>query len=568
MPFLVTILANKSNSYGISRDVEGLYTIFASRGYTVCVRDPLEPPTYTDVAIHLEIPIHVWMPWAHKNILVVNPEWYIPSSWDSYLKRFDTVIVKDLNTAKNFPQEIVKVVRWGLPARRFVPRTLKDEFIWALGASVNKRAYVPTLVKAWKPTYPRLVISTTTPLEISVPANVSIVVKDFTAEERAEYFGGFKGHVCCSRAEGFGYTAAEAESIGAFTILNSLPCYVESYGNDENVAFIPSKMENAYYDMGASPGALEEALDLAMEAFASYSDKQHDSRIDASLKRWEQFAVAMAGIIVPAERPVALARLPPVLDASTAPQISIVTLLYNRKRFFDLACHSIMVSDYPKDKIEWIIVDDSDDVAEQASDRIMAVAETSAPLRLVYVPLKKKTPVSVKRNIGTAKATADIVLIMDDDDHYPETSFRRRVAWLTMHPWKPRAVAATTIACYDLLNGISAVNCPPMDIPLAQRISEATLTFYKSWWEERGFPTGVVVGEGEEFLKGREGDLLEIPPQQIIVAFSHGKNVSSRRVPSDTDVTPGCFWGFPKEFLEFIHRLAGVTVTDTVECQS
>ena len=252
--------------------------------------------------------------------------------------------------------------------------------------------------------------------------------------------------------------------------------------------------------------------------------------------------------------------MPPKLDLADCPHISVVTLIYNRKKFFDLACHSMMITDYPKDKIEWIIVDDSDDPAEQNSDRIVQVGEAAAPMKFVYVPLKSKTAVSEKRNIGVKSASNDIILYMDDDDHYPETSFRRRVAWLTLHPWRPRGVAATTIACYDLVKGISAVNVPPMDIPLSQRVSEATLTFHRSFWEDKGFPAGVVVGEGEGFLQGRDTDCLEIPPQQIIVAFSHGKNASSRRVPSDADVTPGCFWGFPKEFLVFVHGLAGITL--------
>jgi hypothetical protein len=237
-----------------------------------------------------------------------------------------------------------------------------------------------------------------------------------------------------------------------------------------------------------------------------------------------------------------------------------VTLLYNRRKFFDLACHSLMVQDYPKDKIEWIIVEDSDDPMEDASDRVMAVAEAAAPLKVVYVPLKKKTPIGRKRNIGVEKATADIVLMMDDDDHYPETSFRRRVSWLLRYPWTQKAVAATTIACYDLVKGVSAVNVPPFELPLAQRISEATLAFQKSWWEAQKFPDDVQIGEGEGILTGREGDLLEIPPQQAIVAFSHGRNASSRRIPGGEDLKPGCFWGFPREFLEFIHGLAGVKV--------
>ena len=165
-----------------------------------------------------------------------------------------------------------------------------------------------------------------------------------------------------------------------------------------------------------------------------------------------------------------------------------------------------------------------------------------------------------KRNTGIQKASNSIVLFMDDDDHYPITSFRRRVAWLINHPMQMRALACTTIACYDLIKGISAVNTPPFELPLGQRISEATLTFYKSWALEQLFDSSVQVGEGETFIKGRESDVMEIPPQQIIVAFSHGKNTSSRRIPSDSSVAPSCFWGFPKEYLTFIHKLAGVTV--------
>ena len=102
---------------------------------------------------------------------------------------------------------------------------------------------------------------------------------------------------------------------------------------------------------------------------------------------------------------------------------------------------------------------------------------------------------------------------------------------------------------------------PPWTLPLRKRISEATLTFYRSWWEKQKFPSDVSVSEGEGFLVGRESDVLEIPPQQIIVAFSHKGNTSGRRIPAD-DAKPGCFWGFPKEFLIYIHKLAGVEVEE------
>ena len=149
---------------------------------------------------------------------------------------------------------------------------------------------------------------------------------------------------------------------------------------------------------------------------------------------------------------------------------------------------------------------------------------------------------------------------MDDDDHYPITSFRRRVAWLLHSPRAVKIAACTTIALYDLKRGVSAVNMPPMDLPLSKRISEATLTCKKEAWTERKFGS-VSISECDEWISGRETDVIELMPQQIIVAFSHGNNLSGRRIPP-TDATVGCFWGFPKEYLIFVHKLAGIDVED------
>ena len=561
MPFRITILANKSNPYGIAKDVEGLLKVFESTDYEVRVCDPLEAPVYSDLSIHLEVPVYVWMPWSAKNFFVVNPEWYV-DSWDPYMAKFDQIIVKDNSVLPKFQNWFATCVEWAHPpSSAQYPLPSLDEFVWVLGASVNKRAYVSALLPLWRESYPRLTITTTTPLdEIKLPSNVTIRVGEINDPvERINFFGKFKGQICCSRAEGFGYTAAETELFGAFTILNSLEPYLQSYKNDYRVAFLPSRLKDGF-DLGASNGALDEALQCALEAFSSYTLKDCISRREKHAYRWQKFTDSWTQMVAPVSRPVNLTPLPPVLSPDACPPISIVTLIYNRKKFFNLACHNIIISDYPKDKIEWILVDDSDDLAEQNSDEILKAASSSNPLKMVYVPLSKKTPVSEKRNIGIRKATSEIILMMDDDDHYPETSFRRRVAWLVKHPWKPKAVSATTIACYDLITAVSAVNSPPMGLPLSQRISEATLTFYKSWWSEKSFPSDIIVGEGEGFLTEREVDVLEIPPQQIIVAFSHGQNVSSRRVPKGDGVTPGCFWGFPKEFLEYIHGLVGIKV--------
>jgi len=198
----------------------------------------------------------------------------------------------------------------------------------------------------------------------------------------------------------------------------------------------------------------------------------------------------------------------------------------------------------------------SEEKDKMATDKIINFQVLAPTISVKYIPLEGHLSIGTKRNIGVTHATHQIILFMDDDDHYPITSFRRRVAWLQASSNKS-IVCCTTLPLYDLKSGASAISVPPFHLPLSQRISEATLTFKKSAWEERPF-SEVSIAEGESWIDGRESQVVEIPPQQIIVSFSHGSNQSSRIVPTGT--TPSCFWGFPMEYLQFIHGLVGVSL--------
>lgn len=579
----VAILYNKANQFGLKQDVEmirqGIRRAGLGKTY-IREADPLEPPVNVNLAIHLEVPIYGWMPWASVNILLMNAEWYETESWNPYLKHFDGILFRCKEDRLRFLEQVKTeelstwLVPWACPeVKDKEPQStdVKDGFVWFLGGSKNKREAALEILPQWSASYPPVKVYTTSSLDLSgtLAPTVSVEVRDLSVEERKRLGAFYPGQLCFSQAESFGYVAAEAEANGAYMILNNLDVYQQDYQNHDFVSLVSSKSRVDEFTRRADSKALDWVqLDASLKTFQNLDMKSvREDQKEASVKRRGQFFEAFSYMwqevyqMAQEKKSVKPKHLPPVLAQSDCPPISIVTLLYNRRKFFDLACHNIMLSDYPKDKIEWVIVEDSDDPAENASDRVIQVGLKAAPLNFVYVPLDKKTPISEKRNLGCKRAKNDIILFMDDDDHYPETSIRRRVAWLLKHPWQPKAVGCTTIACYDLLRGVSAVNTPPWGLPLSQRISEATLCFYKKWWEDRHFSFKQDIAEGEEFIKGREHEFLEIPPQQIIVAFSHKKNVSGRRIPAD-DAKPGCFWGFPKEFLIYIHKLAGVEVEE------
>jgi hypothetical protein len=578
-----TLIYNKANTYGIHSDVQVIEKCL--KGFSVKHADPLEPAQPCDLAVHVEVPFYGWMPWAARNVFLVNPEWW-EAGWNSYLSRCDALIFKCSADKETFyglyPEVAVAVpfyiLPWTTPVvqadfSKFPASTSADVgFLWLLGASKNKREAAKKVIPLWDASWPPLTVYTTTELGLGLPSSVHIHVKELDVAMRRQLQAFYPGHVIFSAAEAFCMAAHEGQAAGAFLLGNALPTYVEAFQTNPAVHLVPAALEPLNAGMrdsfaGLTASSLATGIQAFLAADLAEVRKAQKARAITSagfsaVMVAEAFAKIMASASSASPLPLQGQPLPPKLGiAETCPPISIVTLLHNRRRFVDLCIHNLLITDYPKDKIEWVVVEDSDIVEEQAADKVLKFGRGCAPMSVSYIPLEKKNvPIGSMRNKAIKMAQHDIILFMDDDDHYPPTSFSKRVAWLVAHPWQPKAVACTTIACYDLIRGTSAVNTPPWTLPLRQRISEATLTFYKSWWEAKKFPK-VSMAEGEGFLEGRESDVLELPPQQMIVAMSHGKNTSGRRIPPSGQ-EPSCFWGFPKEFLVFLHKLAGVDVAE------
>jgi hypothetical protein len=123
----------------------------------------------------------------------------------------------------------------------------------------------------------------------------------------------------------------------------------------------------------------------------------------------------------------------------------------------------------------------------------------------------------------------DYLIMMDDDDVYPNNSILHRIAMLLKSPSKD-CVFCTTIPCYDITKYSSFMNVPPITLPMSERVSEATLGFKRSFWESQKFES-VQIAEGNTFIHGREHMCREVSPQEVIVSLVHPKNTSSRKIP-------------------------------------
>ena len=576
------VVYNTANVFGLQKDAQILAESLPAAGRkvgkmigNVKVCDSREPPSVCDVCFHLEIPQPAWFQWARINVILVNTEWWLEEKWSGYWDQFDLAIFRDsasmarcLSNAKRGQPRQSMVVPWCLSAKQNLPSNQgsnnhEDGFVWFIGGSTNKRAAAEAIVPLWRSTFPKLTLCSVEPLSFGsgeLAPNVFTRVGYLSDKEFKQLSESHPGHICISRAESFGYTAAEAEKDAAFSILNTLSCYTSTYRNAPATGWIDTPLDQNGFADCSNQDDIQNGLDECMKQFfATDLNQSRKARrehvVGLTADHLTSIGDCMKECVAATERREAIPKnMPPLLNQDDCPPISIVTLVYGRPKFIENACLNLLSTDYPKDKIEWIVIDDSD--ADQSpSDRIIKF-QNQFPGTIVYVPLTKKTALGVKRNLAVERAKNDILLMMDDDDHYPETSFRRRVAYLTKGRLQVGCAVCTTIAMYDLRTGVSAVNVPPFDLSLGQRCSEATLTFTRRFWQGKKFGS-VDIAEGEAFIEGREAFVAEMPPQQIIVALSHGTNTSRRKTPEGD---PGCFWGFPRELIEFLHGLVGVKV--------
>jgi hypothetical protein len=569
----VVLLFNQSNTFGLSQDAALLETALkhisgaGGEEFEFVRQDPLQPPSPADIVIHLEVPHPVWISWAPIQIWMVNPEWCV-STWDSYKDLFTEIWVKEVDRVKDFSSKAVHIpwcIRGPIKPIKVFDADKKDA-LWVLGGSINKHIAAKQLLPLWPEDCPVTVTTALTEADLSgnFPASVTVKRGFLESVEMETLAIQSPLHIAISAAEGFGFTAAQAEARGASLLINTIPVYEETFGGKTYATFLKTPVNPVKEHCGlvADLSGITTA-DLQGAYKYAFSPDRFNSKeaISCSEDRYNRFLALVGGRITNLLRKLKKGakppQLPPLLRREDCPPISVLTVTYNRRNFIDLAFVNILGTDYPLDKVQWVIVDDSDDPNKMILDKIKKFEERAPGCEITYVPMTTKRSVGYKRNKAVKAAKHSICLHMDDDDVYPETSFRRRVAWLLNDP-NTDVVGCTMIAMYDLRQGISAVNVPPWVLEQRQRVSEASFCFYTEYAKKHLFPD-VGSCEGEHFVPSCK-TFVEIPPQQILVALNHGTNTSSRIIAGRAQT--GCFWGWPPQFIKWLHKLVGVEVED------
>lgn len=230
---------------------------------------------------------------------------------------------------------------------------------------------------------------------------------------------------------------------------------------------------------------------------------------------------------------------PDKIKMEDLPNVSVCIPTYNRKRFMKLFNLNYNNITYPKDKIEFIILDDGDEDIESLIPKADNIR---------YVKLNNKKNIGFKRNECVRLSKNDYIAFMDDDDYYPANSLYNRIVALLNS--KKDCVFCSTIGCFHINKMSSIINSSPINIPLEKRVSEATLTFKKSFWHNNKFNNDDLINEGEYFVKKSINKCKEISWMDIIVQLLHTYNTCNKNI--DIPDKNGSHFNFSNEEFEII----------------
>jgi len=554
----INIIGNFNPNTGLTQDaniLRGLLSLVYGQDVVIGkVQHTFPHCPVAEINFFLEVVNPSLFLYAKKNIWIPNLEWTY-KTWTEYLPMFDEVWVKTHEAEKVFAEYTpnVKYINW-TSFDKVMPKTKNySKAVLLVGKNIYRapkpvfQAYsmieqtdselfkkLPMLHIPYDPE--RMNIRVPQSIETKVTL-IDRVMKDGEYNDLIQECG---LAICTSVAEGFCHAVNEAMSAGCNLMLTEIEPFKELSTNAYWVSI--SKHINDPVKLGNLCDSSVESIIIQLRNYCNDSFKSKRSESERVRREYEErhesFLTRMKTMF-------------PTVDEYSLefpkedqlPDVSIITLTRDRRDFMELAKYCYTIQNYPSDKLEWVIVDDGEDSIE---DTLIGVPNVT------YVRLDTQLSIGEKRNIGVSKAMYDIIVMMDDDDVYPESSVTSRVAMLMANPAKECAFCSV-IPCYDITKFSSFMNVPPISLHMSERVSEATLIFTKKFWEERQF-SHEQIAEGNTFVRSRELKCREMTPQDIIVSLTHPRNTSNRKIPNFKEPN-GCHYGFNEKLFLLVTEI-------------
>jgi glycosyltransferase involved in cell wall biosynthesis len=203
------------------------------------------------------------------------------------------------------------------------------------------------------------------------------------------------------------------------------------------------------------------------------------------------------------------------LNNNKLPFVSVCTPTFNRRPFIETMIRCFDSQDYPKNKMEWIIIDDGTDPIEDLVKSHPSVK---------YFKYDEKMTLGKKRNIRHKKSCGDIIVYMDDDDYYPPERVSHAVNMLLTHP---SALCAGASEIYIWFKQIQKMfQFGPYG---PNHATAGTFAFKRELLKEHRYEDHAALAEEKAFLKNYSVPFVQLEPKKTILVFSHIHNTFDKK---------------------------------------
>jgi glycosyltransferase involved in cell wall biosynthesis len=199
------------------------------------------------------------------------------------------------------------------------------------------------------------------------------------------------------------------------------------------------------------------------------------------------------------------------------PMVSVCTPTFNRRPFIQNMFQCFRNQDYPKNRIEWIIVDDG-------TDKIRDLIASSNIPNIRYYEVAEKMTLGAKRNYMHSFVRGSFVVYMDDDDYYPPDRISHAVERLQS---SPTALCAGSSEIYIYFKHISKmIQCGPYG---PNHATAGTFAFKSELLKITKYEESAALAEERAFLKDYTIPFIQLDPLKSILVFSHEHNTFDKR---------------------------------------
>jgi len=203
------------------------------------------------------------------------------------------------------------------------------------------------------------------------------------------------------------------------------------------------------------------------------------------------------------------------ISADEYPFVSVIVPSYNRRHFLPYLLYIYQYQDYPADRRELVILDDSPQSSQDLVDQLLG-EHSGENVRYIFSP--ERLYLGQKRNMLNKLAKGEYLLCMDDDDYYPPD----KISYTLREMQKTRALFSASGQIYIWYSHLDKIYKTSSLGPYYAL--NGTFAYHRDFLKNHLYDDKAMIAEEHVFLKGFTEQVLQIAAEKSILCISHSNN--------------------------------------------